>query len=248
MVGVLWEDLTWPDAERLAGEVGMVIIPVGATEQHGPHLPVGVDSLLVTHVAHEVSGATGVPVLPTVVYGHSWFHQEFPGTVSLSPEGLSLTLQDLVRSVYRAGFRRFLVLNGHVGNLGALLCARDRLRMELQQVRLRIVTWWDMAEGGEFTSDLPVDPKQFHANYGETSCMLALRPDLVHPELAVDQAEKDLVWDYRVHEKSASGVLGRNATGAGADAGRRILAQAIERIEGLVRRGLREEPPLGDGK
>src|SRR5690349_5291821 len=118
-MGLLLEELTRDEARAVAAET-LVILPVGATEQHGPHLPVGVDSYTVTHIARAAatSAASHIPLLvtPTLPFGSSHHHLPFGGTLSLSTETYYRVLVDLLESLIVGGFRRIFVLNGHGGN------------------------------------------------------------------------------------------------------------------------------------
>src|SRR5687768_16180169 len=115
---VLWERLTWEEIARL-GQSGMdmAILPVGATEQHGPHLALDVDTVSAVSVAHGVSAATGVPVLPALAYGCSLGHsRRWPGTIAIGPQVMIELVAQVGDWVIGAGFSRLLILNGHVTN------------------------------------------------------------------------------------------------------------------------------------
>src|SRR5207249_1950386 len=113
---VLWERLTWEEIEALRRSgMEMTILPVGSTEQHGPHLSLEIDPRSAVQVAQAVSAATGVPVLPSLAYGCSLGHsRRWPGTIALSPHTLIDLVAEIGDWVIGAGFRRLLLLNGHV--------------------------------------------------------------------------------------------------------------------------------------
>jgi len=115
---LLWQTLTWEETGSLR-ESGMnlCLLPVGATEQHGPHLGLGMDSRNATLVCEAVSRETGAPVLPTLSYGCSLGHsRRWPGTISLSPQTLIEMVVEIFDWLHSAGFKRLLLVNGHVGN------------------------------------------------------------------------------------------------------------------------------------
>src|SRR4051795_10110126 len=129
---VRWEAMTWPEVQRLRDDGNdMCLLPLGATEQHGPHLPLNTDSVFAAAFCWYASAKTGVPVLPTVEYGCSLGHTDrWPGTLSLFPETLTATVREVAGFLIRTGFRRLLIVNSHWGNTASLRCAIDRLRFE----------------------------------------------------------------------------------------------------------------------
>src|SRR3984957_21325469 len=94
-----WEELTWPEARDAASKLNAVIIPVGAIEQHGPHLPLAVDTQIGEAVALGVSALTGVPVIPALCYGVSGSHGDFRGTIALRPHTLIAVVEDVIDSL-----------------------------------------------------------------------------------------------------------------------------------------------------
>ncbi len=242
---VLWEELTWPDAKRVARQCRAVLIPCGATEQHGPHLPLALDWICTYEVACRASAATGIPVLHPLVFGVSAGHGIFPGTISLRPQTMLSLLEDVAESLYQSGLRDFIFLNGHAWNSGPLISVRELLRARYSNARVRLLNWWEFVQSPELRSnaDAPEGSRFLHANFGETSTMLALRPELVRMSHAVNTRDRDYFWDYRMDQVSATGVVGRNATGATAEAGRRRLEEAVATLIHILRRGLRERPP-----
>ena len=113
---ILWEELNWKAIEGLTKSMKMVIIPIGACEQHAPHLPLAVDTIDCYEIAKRVSARTGVPVIPHITYGCSQSHGDFPGTLSLRPETRMRMICDIVEWLYRSGIRKILLLNGHMWN------------------------------------------------------------------------------------------------------------------------------------
>src|ERR1700722_5788640 len=119
-----WESLTWEEigSLRQAG-MDLCLLPVGATEQHGPHLGTGMDSRNATLLCEAVSRETGVLVLPALVYGCSLGHsRRWPGTLSLQPQTLMSVVVEVFDWLHSAGFKQLIMVNGHVGNAAPLRC------------------------------------------------------------------------------------------------------------------------------
>lgn len=183
---LLLQELTREEAGASASRA-LVVLPVGAIEQHGPHLPVGTDTLTIEHIARtaatEASMEIPVLVAPTLPFGSSHHHLPFGGTMSLSTETLYRVLWDLAESLILSGFRCIFILNGHGGNNEIIrLVARD---VALKHpAHLAAASYWAIAwdtlvqEKAHQRGRLPG-----HAGAFETSQMKALRPDLVRNPL-----------------------------------------------------------------
>ncbi|WP_235036203.1 mycofactocin biosynthesis peptidyl-dipeptidase MftE [Arthrobacter sp. 18067] len=221
-------DLAWPDVR----ERPTVIVPIGSTEQHGPHLPLNTDTVVATAVAEAV--ASRVPhhafVAPPVSYGSSGEHQSFAGTASIGSAALSFFVVELVRSLSTwAG--RIILINAHGGNIAALSKAVPQLVAEQHNV-----AWLPcVAEGGDL-----------HAGRTETSLMLHLRPDTVRLERS-RAGNMGLLPDILPQLKaegisavSPSGVLG-DPTGASAAEGRRSLEQMAENALRRISEGVTDK-------
>ena len=214
-------DLTWPEAAERRDAV--LVVPIGSTEQHGPHLPLSTDTDVASAVAALVAATrSDVVVAPALPYGASGEHAGFAGTLSIGQEALELVVVELVRSA-TASFGRVLVLSGHGGNAEALARAVRLLRSEDRDVRAWSPRWRGDA----------------HAGRTETSVQLALAPDRVRASLAEAGATASLVEllpDLRergVIGVSPNGVLG-DPTGAAAEQGRRLLEQAAGDLSALL--------------
>jgi creatinine amidohydrolase len=173
---------TAPQLNALAAADAIVIVPVGSTEQHGPHLATGTDALLVARVAERAAAAAARPatilLAPTLAYGASDHHLAFGATLSLRVSTFGLVLRDLLASAAGAGCRRVFVLNGHGGNKAACEIAVTEASREhgLLGATALFSSLLDPA-----TADGPVSG---HAGSFETSLMLALEPDRVRVERA----------------------------------------------------------------
>lgn len=214
-------DLTWPEAA--ARRDAVLVVPIGSTEQHGPHLPLSTDTDVASAVAALVAATrSDVVVAPALPYGASGEHAGFAGTLSIGQEALALVVVELVRSA-TASFRRVLVLSGHGGNAEALARAVRQLRSEGRDVQAWSPRWRGDA----------------HAGRTETSVQLALAPDRVRASLAEAGATGSLVdllpvlRERGVIGVSPNGVLGDPA-GAGAEQGRWLLEQAAGDLSSLL--------------
>lgn len=173
-----WAECTREELRAVLPD-GIVVLPIGATEQHGPHLATGTDALLsgtVTERAAMVASATSARDLvlaPCLAFGASDHHLAFGGTLSLSSETMTAVLGDLGRSVVADGGRRLVIVNGHGGNRGVCHAAAAALSARHGLV-VAIVHYWELlAAPGDGT------PVPGHAGEFETSMVLAVRPELV---------------------------------------------------------------------
>ena len=248
---LLLNEITRNEARAIA-ERALVVLPTGATEQHGPHLPIGTDCMLVEAVARgaaeRVRSRLPILVAPTLAFGSSPHHIPFGGTMSVGTETYYRLLCDLLESLVAGGFRRVFIVNGHGGNSELVqLAARDvALRRELA---VAVGSYWTIAwerltaAGAGRIGHLPG-----HAGIFETGMIAAIRPDLVReprPARAVDERTSPPMpadpYRFEVHGfwQSIDGYSDRPAL-ANAEDGQRFLAAAItgvaEAMEGFYQR------------
>jgi creatinine amidohydrolase len=247
---VRWADLASPEIAALVNAHPDVVglVPVGATEQHGPHLPTGTDTILATAICDAVSSATGAPVLPAVAVGCSFGHGTvIPGTLSLTPELLADTIRSIATWAAHSGVRRLIFVNGHFGNAAALGIATDYLRLERTDLRAGVLGWWDA--DGDLASEVFADGEDVHANRAETSLMLTVAPELVHLDRLAEADDPDrtdgLVFRYTATELSINGVTGEPSK-ATRELGVALFEHAVEIVAGRVEAGRTERPPLGE--
>jgi len=178
--------MTWPEvkAEQERGR-DTVVIAFGATEQHGPHLPLATDALLGDHLARIVAERLDAFVAPTVRIGCSEHHLEFPGTLSISEDTFHAVLADVVRSLSRGGFRRVVLLPTHGGNFGPLAAGLEKLGpvpgMEISALT-DLSALFAIAQVGVTEHGVPLGEGGVHAGEWETSMLMAIHPELVHLE------------------------------------------------------------------
>jgi creatinine amidohydrolase len=224
---------TWPDATRLAHTGGILLIPVGSTEQHGPHLPVTTDTDIARAVADGAAARLDrVAVAPAVTYGSSGEHQAFAGTLSIGQDAIELVVVELGRSA-AIHFSPTVFVSTHGGNSSPLRRAMARLGSEGHRVEAWTPRW---------AGDL-------HAGRTETSLMLAIAPhrvDLSRAEAGDPRSAAALLPLLRrdgVRAVSPNGVLG-DPGGATADEGRVLLADAVDDLVRTLERGP-VRPPVG---
>jgi creatinine amidohydrolase len=162
---ILWEEFNWKDIKKLTTRMKMVIIPIGSCEQHGPHLPLGADTIDCYEVAKRVSAKTRVPVIPPLAYGCSQSHGDFPGTLSIRPETMIRMICDIVEWLYRSGIRKVLLLNGHSWNSGPIYSARENIRYDFPDLQVRVLDWF--ASNPQIAAQIG-NADVNHSNIGET--------------------------------------------------------------------------------
>lgn len=242
-----WSALTWTEiGDLIAGGMDAVLLPCGATEQHGPHLGTGMDARLATDVCRAVSAETGVPVLPTLSYGCSLGHSHrWPGTLALQPQTLIALVTDIGDWLHAAGIRRLFLVNSHVTNFAPLRCALEILRSRHDGFMVAVINTAEVSP--RVRRAFFADAQDWHANAAETSLMLATAPELARPRLARAADDPDrtggLVFAHPVNRTSANGVTGFPSR-ASANHGRRLFAWIVADLAKLVRRALREQPPI----
>jgi creatinine amidohydrolase/Fe(II)-dependent formamide hydrolase-like protein len=250
----LLAELTWPEAETRFKQVDVAILPVGAIEQHGPHLPLDTDAFDADYLARRVAEACSTPkplVLPMIPYGVSYHHNDFSGTLSVSPETQARLVHEVGMSAARCGITKLVIVNGHGGNAPALHLAAQMINRDAH-----IFTCVDTGE----TSDTDIDDmlgatNDVHAGEIETSTTMAIRPHLVRMELAPKMvprfssdyldfsSKRGVGWYAYTNKISDSGVMG-DATKATVEKGHKIwemmTRRLVELIEDLKRLSLDE--------
>ena len=249
------ERMTWPEvAEAIERGVDAVLIPIGTTEQHGPHMPLDTDCFIARSLAERAAGLgneQGVSILvaPTLNVTLSWYHMQFPGAIRLSTPTFLQVFREVCDSLVHHGFENLLAVNGHGGNIAALTVAINHYFEETGR-RVFLVQWWDLAS--DVLAD--VEGPMIHAEEAETSLAMALG-QTVYEERATRDAydrgaavrEAGLPWTsfgrYEMRAKgpgvivpmdmlrdiTASGVVG-DATKARRELGDRMVEVLIPRI------------------
>lgn len=244
---IFWERIPWPDFPDVLAACGhTVMLPAGATEQHGPHLGTGVDTAIACAVCEGVSARTRIPVLPPLAYGCSLGHsQRWAGTLPLSPQTLIAVVSEIGDWVVASGVRRLVIVNSHVTNFAPLRCALEVLRSRHDDLMVALISTAEISP--RVREACFSDAADWHANAAETSLMLALRPDLVCGDRIASSDDPDrttgLVFSHPVNRTSLNGVTGSPSLGTPA-AGETLFQWMVEDLTNLLRGAITEEPPL----
>jgi creatinine amidohydrolase len=226
-------DATWVEIDRArrstddGTQTPIVLIPVGSTEQHGPHLPIRTDTLIAEEIAgRAVHHTDGLVIGPTIAVSASGEHADFPGTLSIGTATTTAMIVELVRSAdWAAGV---VLVNGHGGNHEAVRAAVELLTAEGRPTLAWWPRWPKRRDGG---------PADLHAGRIETSLMLAIDPGLVRLELAVagpDASVADL-RERGVRSVSPTGVLG-DPDGASGREGEQFITAFVEDLVHQIER------------
>ena len=248
MMEIEWSNLKAYQLRDLVKRDATVIIPVGSTEQHGPHLPVQVDSLIVQEVACRsakiIVKQHPAVVTPTVWTGLAEHHMAFGGTFTLDFSTFHSLLRCICRSVLEHGFRRVLLLNGHGGNITALNIVVGELSRELGP-GIATATYWMISQAqSDYEKILEKQTTVCHACEAETSMVLHLKPELVDTKAmaSVNGADVGIAKQPGIYEWhsfadfSDSGVIGMPAA-ASAEKGDQLLNAAARALAAEIGSG-----------
>lgn len=240
----LWELMSWPEIEAHLTKVDTAILPCGAIEQHGPHLPVDIDYYDAKYLAYQVAEGCAEPrplVLPAIPFGVSYHHEDFKGTLSVTNDALSRFVYDLGMSLAKNGIKKLILLNGHGDNAPTLAYAAQMINRDA-----KIFVCVDTGETSDVDLYNLIDtPNDIHAGEIETSTTLAVRPDVVNMDKAVNETlefgsrfldfdnERGVQWYVHTHKISKSGVMG-DATKANAEKGKKMWEHMIRNMVRFV--------------
>jgi creatinine amidohydrolase len=246
---MIFAELTAPEIRSLPRDSTLIIAPIAAMEQHGPHLPVSTDTILAGAVARGVEEALASQalVLPVLWLGASDHHLPRGGTLTSPLPTYEQVLVDLLTPLLRDGFRRFLVLNGHGGNNDPLRVALRRLDVEFPRAILTGAAYWDLAADELAGLCRGLRKEMGHACEIETSMVMHLRPELVRIDRIKDDPDvippglRGLSWPRDFVRKTDHGVVGYPEAADG-ERGRLMLEAAVGKVAEVARRVL--ELPL----
>lgn len=240
----LIEEMSPQEITDALKETDTVIVPLGTVEQHAAHLPVGTDVIIPVTVAKRVAEKAKVLVAPPIYYGNSLSMADMKGVFTITPDTLASLLLDLCKSFAKQGFKKIVFLNGHSGNKQVLSFIGQRARKETGALIAR-VDWWDIA-----AEDIPkiCESTVQHADEGETSMMLACRPDLVNLKKATKDDTHDKLTEVLTNGKpknmpdvyvpftkwSKTGLIG-DATKATKTKGEKIMKAVVNNIVHFIK-------------
>jgi creatinine amidohydrolase len=246
-----FQEMTWPQLKQVDREGTLVLAPVAACEQHGPHLPTFTDSLVADAIAEgvETELVDQVLLLPVLWLGASEHHLPFGATLTVRAETHIAMLTELARPLLVDGYRRLLFLNAHGGNTDTMHVALRRLQREHPDVLLTGAGFWQLAE--HELSELCESPQTgpLHACEVETSMVLALRPELVQDAIRSDYHKQlpDKLNGLYLCEDMAQctqdGIVGYPSYGTAAK-GEKFLRASIDRVVEACRELLQTRLPL----
>jgi creatinine amidohydrolase len=246
---ILIEEMTWPEVkDAIASGKHRVIVMLAAMEQHGPHLPIGTDTYLGYATGIRLARRLGnTLVAPVVTLGYSAGHLPMAGTVSIEETTLEAVIADVCRSLARHGFREIVLLCSHGGNYRAIRNVLARLRDEHRGIRISTITdfdeWLESTKKFAAREGLDMTRLGVHAAQGETSLMLAYRPDLVQMDKACEGfvGDASIRWRSKVpppmDTMSPTGILG-DARGSTAALGEKMFQERIERVAQMIEAGI----------
>ncbi len=227
-------DLDSRSFERRLASNPLVILPVGALEAHGPHLPLGADQIQAEVTAFALAERVDALVAPTIAYGSAPGARRFPGTVSLSIGELETHAEGVLRELVRSGVRRLLVLSGHAerGHMAALREAADRAVRNEPTARIVVLSDYDFVYELRGKESPPTDG---HAGLLETSRVLAVAPETVGPERpVVEYRHSPFVPGAPAPEAWPESVIG-DTRPASAELGQRVQTYVLDRLAETVR-------------
>jgi creatinine amidohydrolase len=235
---MLLQHQTWQEVESYLARSNGIIIPIGSTEQHGPNGLIGTDAICAELIAKAAGEAAGAMVGPTIGVGIAVHHMGFAGTMTVRPSTLIAIMRDYVLSLARHGFRRFLFVNGHGGNIATIGAAFSEIYAEFegafgvrtdQELRCRLANWWDGKAMGALSKEVFGDDEGSHATASEVALTQYLLPDTIkQAQLDPPRAPTGRIHgpaDYR--RRFADGRIGSNPGLATPELGKRLFETAV---------------------
>ena len=226
----LLEEMSWPEIEAGLGQTRTVILPVGATEEHGPHLPTITDTIQAMEVARAVADKKNVFLAPPLHYGVCRSTRGFPGTITVSHDALRAFVKDLLISFTDSGFTKVMILTGHAGGQHmAALEEACQMAVEERDFRVSLVSLFDFIDAAAVQT-----PHDGHAGEMETSLMMVIRKDLVKGKPAEHFPKRPRFLIMKnVRHLMGNGIMG-NPEPATPEKGRAFFDMAVKGVIGAL--------------
>jgi creatinine amidohydrolase len=260
--------LKWPQIEKILKMSNIIILPVGSIEQHGPHLPINVDSCCAHYIAQQIAQkfnedqSIRVLIAPTINYTEVETFKEFPGTIGISLETEIKVIEEIVRSLLSGGFHNILVLNGHSSNTIPINAALRKVNSDFPNAGLYGINWWSLGN----LQKILKSPPCLHAEEMETSLCLVAEPDLVemnqayseYPELSLSEkwatpdfyglAKTVFYHSRKIYPRygKSLGIMG-DATVASRETGEKIVEAVVNDFVEIIREVVRTDKPGNKG-
>lgn len=241
MPDLMLANLSWPEVDAIRDDVDIVLIPVGSNEQHGPNLALSMDITGATEFCRRASEMLypRALVAPSMPWGVSYHHMNFPGTITLTPDTFVQILVEVVASLQEHGFERFMIVNGHGGNIAPLGNAVVRINEELGPAFIGSGTYFSFADK-DINEKFGITGVIGHACQMETSAAMFLAPHIVKTDALAAGAMTELTHGFRqtmqkynvtvpwrFDEYTENGALG-DATTASLEYGTAMMESALE--------------------
>ena len=231
---IILENITMNEFKRHLKQTKTIVFPFGTIEEHGSHLPLNTDALIINEVLRRVPARKQFFLAPIVYYGVCTTTKDHPGTISITPETLRLLSRDLVVEAYKKGLRNFLLISGHGGSLhmSAMKETAEILVEELKGIRIAVFSPYDLL--WKELSQLAETPNDSHAGELETSMVLYLAPELVKGRAAEEYPRIPKPFSVKDRVKHWPGGVWGNPKKASREKGERAVSLMAERIAGIL--------------
>jgi creatinine amidohydrolase len=233
------QEMTWVDFDEKRKVTDLAIIPTGAIEVYGPHLPLGSDSIVAYFIAQKLGEETGGLVFPLIPVGYSKMLADFPGTLNVEPYYLYLYLKDICGSIVNWGFKRLFFINTHLGNVPVINNIGEDLK-EKYGVKCAQVDWWRFVKGPSEGVVETGDLAHGHASETGTSVMLYINENFVKREREVNTPPNvidkypDIIKYPSFKSISPNGIVGNPCPGS-KEKGEQIIKRAIQRMAEFIK-------------